>query len=418
MAIKERQSMGTTTENQTTGQCPIDHSVFGGAKTREVVGENAGNPSHQDNAGIWHIHNYNSAKTILRGSSVRQAGFLADLISENMGGKMRPPVLYLEGKAHREQRAKTARFFTPKATKSNYRQLMVDYTDEILTDFTHRQEADLSKMSMKLAVKVAGQVIGLTDSIMRGMDKRLDNFFQDANGDFAWTWASISKFIKTQYAMSIFHWLDVKPAIRARKRNPQEDLISHLVESDYTDLEILTESVTFGAAGMVTTREFISVAAWHLLTQPDLMAHYLQSDETERHHLLEEILRIEPVVTNLMRRATEDMEILEDDTAVTIKTGDLIYLHIDDTNTDTSIVGEPAKAVCPAREIPKVPPSVLSFGDGNHRCPGSYIAIQESDIFLHRLLSMPNLRLKKEPTVTWNVVTQGYELRNFILELV
>jgi cytochrome P450 len=92
-------------------------------------------------------------------------------------------------------------------------------------------------------------------------------------------------------------------------------------------------------------------------------------------------------------------------------------LHITDTNIDNEIVGEHPTSVCPARQIPKVSPPVLSFGDGNHRCPGAYIAIQESDIFLHRLLSMPNLRMKKEPTVTWNVVTQGYELRDFVLEL-
>ena len=407
-----------TMEKVQTGKCPVDHSTFSGAKTRAVTGANAGIPSYQDDDGVWHIHNYATAKTILRGSNVRQAGFLADSISENMGDKMRPPVLYLEGKDHREQRAKTARFFTPKATKSNYRQMMIDYTDEILADFANSQEADLSRMSMKLAVKVAGQVIGLTDSMMRGMDKRLDNFFEETPSEFSWTWDNIRKLVKSQFTMSLFHWLDVKPAIRARKHTPQEDLITHLVESGYTDLEILTECVTFGAAGMVTTREFISVAAWHMLTQPELMAYYLESDEAKRHLLLEEILRLEPVAATLMRRAVTDVEVPDLDGTITIQAGELIQLHIDDTNTDEVSIGENPKVVCPARQIPKITPPVLSFGDGNHRCPGAYIAIQETDIFLHHLLSMPNLRLKKEPTVTWNVITQGYELRNFILELV
>ena len=52
--------------------------------------------------------------------------------------------------------------------------------------------------------------------------------------------------------MLTFFWLDVLPAIKVRKRQPREDVISHLLAQNYSDTEILTECVTYAAAGMVT----------------------------------------------------------------------------------------------------------------------------------------------------------------------
>ena len=51
----------------------------------------------------------------------------------------------------------------------------------------------------------------------------------------------------------------------------------------------------------------------------------------------------------------------------------------------------------------------------HHRCPGAYIALQETDIFLQRLLRVDGLRIVKKPSVTWNALVTGYELRDFVL---
>lgn len=60
-------------------------------------------------------------------------------------------------------------------------------------------------------------------------------------------------------------------------------------------------------------------------------------------------------------------------------------------------------------------PAMMSFGDGHHRCPGASIAIQESDIFLRRLLALPGLKLEQAPSVTWDELTAGYLLRHCII---
>jgi cytochrome P450 len=55
----------------------------------------------------------------------------------------------------------------------------------------------------------------------------------------------------------------------------------------------------------------------------------------------------------------------------------------------------------------------MGFGDGHHRCAGEFVAIQEADIFLRQLLVLPGLRISREPEVSWNAITSGYELRTF-----
>jgi cytochrome P450 len=59
----------------------------------------------------------------------------------------------------------------------------------------------------------------------------------------------------------------------------------------------------------------------------------------------------------------------------------------------------------------------MGFGDGHHRCPGSYLAIQETDIFLQRLLALETLHIERTPTLTWNELTTGYEVRKFLIAL-
>jgi cytochrome P450 len=139
---------------------------------------------------------------------------------------------------------------------------------------------------------------------------------------------------------------------------------------------------------MVTTREFICVAAWHLLDHPELRQHFLASDDEERYQLLHEMLRVEPVVGHLFRRATNDLIIESNGAPVIIPNGALIDVHIYAANADPELVGEMPHAICPQRTLSdeRAGAPVLSFGDGHHRCPGAYIAIQESDIFLRRLL--------------------------------
>jgi len=220
--------------------------------------------------------------------------------------------------------------------------------------------------------------------------------------------------LRQQAKLGLFFLLDVKPAIAARRQSPGDDLISHLLGRGYSDVEILTECLTYGTAGMVTTREFVSVAAWHLLRDPELRADYVHGTEKERHAILHEILRLEPVVKTLYRRAGEGLTV----GGQAVPLGSLLALNVQDANLDPSALGGGAAELCPGRELPRgVQPPVLAFGDGHHRCPGAFLAIHESDVFLRRLLLWRDLEIVSEPRVSYNEVVKGYELRGFRVRL-
>ena len=396
------------------GQCPVDHTAFSQQKTARRVEPAEPRAIERDSEGVWHVRSHVQARAVLRGTDTKQAGFNAEML-EKMPGGMRSPILYQEGKEHNEQRKQTARFFSPRAVSENYRELMEEFVGGLIEELLRKKRMELDMLSFRLAVKVAGKVVGLTDSRLPGMDRRLEAFFNNDIAELGWSPRKLLGFVRNQTRVAAFFYLDVKPAIEARKKEPKEDVISHLLSKGYGDGEILTECLTYAAAGMVTTREFISAAAWHMLEQPAVRERYLAGDEEERHALLQEILRLEPVVGNLYRRATADIQLDDADETVTIPAGSLINLHTYAANADESVTGECPLMITPGRELQKekVGPAVMSFGDGSHRCPGAFVAIQESDVFLRRLLGLESLRIERKPSVSWNDLVAGYELRGF-----
>ncbi len=397
-------------EEQKTG-CPYHQSVQITSPARRPDNR----PIYQDETGAWHVTSYTVARSILRGGGLKQAGFQAEVMEK--GNLTRFPILFLEGAEHTMIRKNTAKFFTPKSVKS-YDTMIENFVDQMLTELKAAGRADLSDLTMKLASLVAGKIVGLTNSDLDGMIARLNWFFEADTfkpGE-KMSLKMIVKILRSQVATFRFYFKDVLPAVRARRKEPQDDLISHLLEQEYSSFEILVECLTFGAAGMVTTREFISVAALHFMRNSELMSDYLAADHPNRHEILHEILRLEPVVGELNRRTVEPIEVDVDGETIHIPAGELVNLHLYEANANADIFGDPTEVVCPHRDLPKTIQSPgMSFGDGPHRCPGAYVAIEETDMFLTRFLRLDGLRVDQDPTITRNDVANGYEFRNFMV---
>jgi cytochrome P450 len=362
-------------------------------------------------AGGLKVESFTLTRKILRSGGTRQAGFMADLVNRATA-KGSTPVLFQEGEVHMKQRTASARFFAPRVVATRYRDLMNTISDGLMDRLKAKGRADLSQMGLEMAVAVAAEIVGLTDSSLIGMAGRLNSFF--TRGAKPKANPILQRIIQSFNNLSLlsFFWLDVKPAIRSRKKIRKEDVISHLIDQNYTDAEILTECMTYGAAGMVTTREFIVMAAWHLMERDELRKHFVETDEAGRIEILEEVLRLEPVVGALYRRASEDLTFEVDGRTTHIPAGTLVEMDIRAANADPVAAGECPYQLIPRREAAK---ASMSFGDGNHRCPGGAVAMQETAIFLEKLFQIPGLRLEKGPVLAWNALTVGYELRDAIL---
>ncbi len=374
-----------------------------------------------DAEGVWHINGYDEARQILRSEFTKQAGFRAEKIGKRMQTVVRkPPILFLEGEEHHRMRRETNKFFTPAITDKQYQGFMETFAEELIERLKTRRQMDLRELTLDMAMRVAAQVVGLTSSMVPGLKQRLEGILNVGNVSETLKSSRLHQIFVQRHVIG-FLLFDVKPAIRARRKRPQNDVISYLISRDYSDLEILTECLVYGVAGMATTREFISIALWHLMEKPHLRQRMLVGSQEERYAILHEILRLEPIVGHLKRRTTGEIRLESEGATRTIPAGTLVDVNIFAANADPRMTGGTGLSLCPARPMTstqgKVPEPVMSFGDGTHRCPGAYIAIQESDIFLRKLLAIDTLKIEKTPDVRYNDTLSGYEVSRFIISI-
>ncbi|OAA23388.1 hypothetical protein UG55_103885 [Frankia sp. EI5c] len=379
--------------------CPIDPSRDD-RKSAALAAERV----HAD-PGARVIGNFAFGRAILRSSAMLQAGAGSD--QKDVSGEF-GSVFFLDGEAHKRRRTAIARYFTPKAINTRHRLVMEKTSDELIGRLRATGGGQLDELSYQLAVAVAAEIVGLTNSDQAGMAKRIQATLL---GTRLRGMHPVVRFgaqaVTAVHALRFFR-SDVLPAIKARRAERQDDVISHLIDEGYPDKAILIECMTYAVAGMVTTREFIVMAAWHLFDNEALRARFVAADETEQVAILEEILRLEPVAAMLHRRATEDAD-LEHGSA---KKDELLAVNIRAANVDPESVGECPFAVDPDRaKRMRTVGSFMSFGDGSHRCPGAQVAMAETRVFLDRLFRLPELSLVRAPDMTWCDGLMSYELR-------
>jgi len=211
-----------------------------------------------------------------------------------------------------------------------------------------------------------------------------------------------------------FFLRDVKPSIALRRAKRREDVISKLLDEGRSDIEILVECTTFGLAGMGTTREFITVAAWHLFDNEALRRRFLDGDDAERMAILMEILRLEPQASMIYRTVTEETEGVAPEA---IARGERLSLNIRAANLDEAGVGPDPGRIDPDRaKNMKNNGAWMSFGDGAHFCPGWQLALTETRVLLDKLFRLPGIRLVRPPDMEWTPpMLQSYQLVNMII---
>ena len=361
--------------------------------------------------GEFNVRDYQLGRHILRSPGMVQAGLGTNEVM--VDDPAHAPVFFLDGEDHRRKRAAIARFFTPRAIHNHHRPVMEAMADELVGELRRRGRLRLDDAAWRLAVVVASEIVGLDDSRAPGMCRRLDAVLRQTDIYDMPPFRKLLASILARINVMIFYHKDVLPAIKRRRTMYEQDIISHLLAEGYSNKAILIECMTYATAGMATTREFITMAAWHLFDNDLLRQRFMSGDEAVQMAIIEEILRLEPVATFLRRRAEGQQPA---DGPAEIRHGTTYAIDLRAINTDEAVTGPNPHVLDPDRAARmKVGGPYMSFGDGSHRCPGAQVALTESRIFLDRLFRVPGLRMVKTPAIGWNSSLMSYELRGCVI---
>lgn len=357
------------------------------------------------------VQRFADLRKVLRSPAMRQSG--AKDAPNNKTDPTKASIFFLDGEAHRARRAAIVRFFTPKAIATRLMPVMQQSADALLAEFRARGQARLDELGLRLSAAVAAEIVGLTNSDIDAMARRINGSSRATQAARGGIWVLVARLMTTVHALLILH-KDVRPAIAARRIERKEDVISRLLDEGRTEQEILVECMTFGLAGIFTTREFIVVTAWHLFENEDLRRRFLDGDDADRTAILMEILRLEPVAGMIYRSTAETAA---DVMPEALPVGTQLSLHIRAANLDEAEVGANPTRLDPdrARRL-KVNGAYMSFGDGEHFCPGWQVALSETRVLLDKLFRVPGIRLVRPPDMDWDPpMLQSYVLRNAVI---
>jgi cytochrome P450 len=337
------------------------------------------------------IKTHAAARDLLRCPQIVQAGGGTSVIDRDNPEEV--TLFYIDGEEHRRRRAAIAPYFALKTVESRYEPIMVDLAGQLVSELAEAGEARLDKLAFRFAVAVAAEVLGLDWSDLPGLTARIE---ATVNTD-----TSSHRPMKelTDEAVRSYYETDILPAIEARQRAPGEDVISRMLADGFSPLGVATEVRGYSFAGMVTTRELIVMCAWYLLENPNLMERFRTGGKREQLGIIEEILRLEPIVGYIRRTAASDVDI---PSSGSIAGGSTLIIDVRAANTDAAETGPCPHLIDPERGGAHPPgSSYMSFGDGPHRCPGAQLALAESRAFLDALVRLPGLRLVGQPEVAW-----------------
>lgn len=202
----------------------------------------------------------------------------------------------------------------------------------------------------------------------------------------------------------------IQPIVAARREEPEDDLISVLVQAEVaddegnlhrlSDAEIYSFAVLLLAAGSGTTWRQMGMALVTLLERPDQLQLVLDRPDLVRA-AVDESVRWTPTNPMFSRFVTRDVEFH----GVDLPAGSVIHLGLGAGSRD------------PARweraeeyDLTRPPKAPLGFGGGPHVCIGMHLARAEMATAITALLErLPNLRLDRdaEPPRTIGMYHRG-----------
>jgi cytochrome P450 len=343
------------------------HSVMPGNPFTETSGQTL------DAAAVT-VLSYDECHTVLTDAD----SFSSSIYQQVMGPVMGRTLLEQEGAEHRASRALVSPSFRAKLLERWRSELVEVVVHELIDRFAPRGRADLVReFTFAFPVQVIARLMGLPrEDYVRFQQLSIELL----SVVYDWDTGIAASVALKEYFGEI---------LAERRREPQDDLISTLAQSELdgvrlSDDEIFTFLLLILPAGVETTYRASGNLLVAMLTEPSLL-DTLRADRGLLRGAIEEALRWEPPISTVVRVATRDCEL----GGVAIRSGTNVSVSVAAANRDPKRYPDPDRFDPTRTNI-----AHLTFGAGPHVCLGMHLARMETAVAIEALLDrLPDLRL-------------------------
>jgi cholest-4-en-3-one 26-monooxygenase len=338
-------------------------------------------PVHRDpESGLWGIATYE----LVEYASTHPAIFSSANGSRPFHGANNH-MIDMDNPAHIKRRGLVSKGFTPRRI-SEHEPRLRQICDDIIDTVCERGSSELvHDIAAQLPMIVIGDMLGVLPQDRRDVLRWSEDLLGTQGvGD--------EDVISKQIAASEAWHEYATGVIAAHKENPQDDLITILLNAEIegerlTDEDVLGEILLILIGGDETTRHVIAGGMEALMRNPQ---HWqaLLADRSRITQTVEEMLRWVSPIKNMCRTVTRDYEF----GGAQLSAGDQALLLYESANYDETHFDEPT-TFQPDRE----PNDHLAFGVGAHFCLGSNLARLELRVLLDRMLDrLPDIALASD----------------------
>jgi cytochrome P450 len=303
--------------------------------------------------------------------------FSSSIYEHIMGPVMGKTLLEQEGNEHRSSRALVSPLFRAKLLERWRTELIEVVVHELIDRFASRGQADLVReYTFAFPVQVIARLMGLPrEDYVRFQQLSIELLSVVYDWDVGMAASATLK----EYFGEI---------LGQRRKDPQDDLISTLAESEIdgqrlSDDEIFAFLLLILPAGVETTYRASGNLLVAMLTEPGLM-EALRADRQLLRGAIEEAMRWEPPISTVVRVARKDCEL----GGIAIPAGTNVSVSVAAANRDPAHYPDPDRFDPRRRNF-----AHLTFGAGPHVCLGMPLARLEASVAIGALLDrLPDLR--------------------------
>jgi len=220
-----------------------------------------------------------------------------------------------------------------------------------------------------------------------GLPREREELFYDWSMDLMFGGRDLEKSRRADAAFTAY----VEPVIEARRREPQDDVISGWLATEIDGKPIGADAILahvrlFFTAGATTTSDALGNLIHALLTHPGAWQACLDED-ARCDDAVQELLRWNPPVAAQPRFSHPDREVEFE--GLKIPASSAVLFGIAAANRDPEVFDDPDRF-----DIERRPKDLLTVGPGLRTCPGMHLAQKNLRVALSVLAKrLPRLRL-------------------------